>query len=271
MDVLSNYTPDKIHWNHGGEYGDLEPGKLYEFHTQRANYIVTKFGPRGILMMKYGMDVSEAKKKAMDIWRKFWERQVIIFNQDNERRQSTNREYVHPTEELTQHAEKLGLQLVGPWTIKKTDDASIRATLLQNVELEAKVKSLESMIKDLTEAIKGSGVPMKLRSAAEKVALSQEPVEETEPEPEPEQEEVEAPKASDIFTGIRGEAAPSDNKDVGKLVLEFQMLTKDKFLPWISENAKRLQSNDYPAEVLDLVKKKWAKLFGDKEDWPLAN
>lgn len=257
MDVLVNYTPDPVSWIHGGSNGTMRSGELVEFDRARANYLVTKFGPRGIQRLKFGDDPEKAKADAMRIWKQFWTRQVVVFNQDNERRQNTNREYVHPTEELEDHATRLGIKLVGPWTLRDTDDSAVRLLRDENETLKAQMRALTEQMSALVDAVKGSGTPIELRTTAEKVVLAQEArkvaerVEDVKPseDPEPSKEE------------------PVDQK---KLIIEFQMLNRDKFLQWVSENSVRLQSEKYPAEVLSLVKQKWEKLIANT-DWPFPD
>src|SRR3972149_7613003 len=136
MAAVANFTPDPIRWHHLGATAILEPGAVVEFETHRANHIVNKFGPRGIVTLAYGDDQAAKAKEAMATWRRFWVKQITVYNQDNEKRKNTNREYVDPTEILLEHSKTLGIPLVGPWMVKDTaDDVAVQALQNENAEL----------------------------------------------------------------------------------------------------------------------------------------
>ena len=269
MDVVANYTPDDIDWYHGGANGVIKSGQLKEFESPRANYILNKYGPRGLLRMKWDDKIDEAQKTAQKRWEEFWTRQIINFNQDNERRMNTQKEYVHPTNQLQEHADRMGIKLVGPWTLRNlpADDSSVRAMKSENEGLRAELNELKEMFKELVIATKGTNVPNELRTAAEKVAISQDdtPAVEAKPAEPAKKNEDKSPAEGDGVTFIPTTA------DHRKLIAEFQMLQRDKFLEWVSANALRLQHHTYPSEVLTLVKQKWERLIGEESDFPLLS
>jgi len=250
--IVANYTPDPITYIHGGIPATIEPGKMVELEEKKANFVLNKFDKRGLVAMKFGDRPEDKQKAAMEQWKRFWRRQIVNFNQDNERRKNTQREYVEPTEELLQHATTLGIELVGPWTIKQTDNVAVQAVLVENATLKAEMSSLKAQMQELIEAIKAREVPMELRSTAEKVELTKRGAE-SQPEKEVVKPQTKAPSV--------------DNKP---LIAEFQMLNKEKFGEWVMVNLDRIQANDFPLDVRQMIEHKWEKLIQGDFPVPLS-
>lgn len=248
--IIANYTPDDITYIHGGIPATIKSGKLVELDEKKANFILNKFDKRGLVAMKFGDQPEVKQQQAMEQWKRFWHRQIVNFNQDNERRKNTQREYVEPTRELVEHATALGIELVGPWTLKQTDNAAVQAVLIENATLKAEMTSLKTQMQELIDAMKAREVPMELRSTAEKVEITKRGAES--------QPEVAKPKV----------AAPSvDHKP---LIAEFQMLNKEKFGQWVMTNLDRIQANDFPLDVRQMIEQKWEKLIQGDFPVPLS-
>jgi hypothetical protein len=249
--IIVNYTPDDVFWEHVGANGIIKSGQMLEFPDNRGNFILNKFSPRGLLNMQFGDNTEDKQKAAMEIWTKFWTRQIIMYNQDNERRKNTNREYVEPTPEVRAHAERMGLQILGPWTINKADDAVLKMLREENNDLRSKVDMLSMQLGEIVKAIKGRSenddVPFELRTVAEKVAVS---------------EGVESK-----LKEVKPEPGKEDYAQERELINEFQMLNREKFGDWVMMNMDRLQSEDFPPAVLSLVKDKWERLI--KSEFPM--
>ena len=243
--IVANYTPDSITYIHGGIPATIEPGKLVEIEDKKANFILNKFDKRGLVAMKFGDNPDSKRGQAMEQWKRFWTRQIVVYNQDNERRKNTQREYVEPTEELAAHATTLGIELVGPWTIKQTDNAAVQAVLIENATLKSEMAALKNQLGELIEAVKAREVPMELRSVAEKVEITKRGA-----ESQAKEEKVAAPSV--------------DNRP---LIAEFQMLNKEKFGEWVMQNLDRIQSNDFPLDVRQMIEQKWARLI--QGDFPV--
>lgn len=231
--VICNFTPDAILWMHGGVDGVLKPGDIMECPDPRGRHILNKFDKRGILRLEFGMAPETKREEAMRVWREFWERQVIYFNQDNERRKNTNREYVEPTKELKEHAQKLGLELVGPWSIHKTDDAKVQQLKDENEDLKTNLAILTKQVEALTNLVKERQVPEQLRTVEEKIAIG----------------------------ATKGAESEEKAEDHSKLINEFRQLPRDKFGEWVMNNMTRIESPEYPSAVRSLVKEKWERLI----------
>ena len=250
--IVANYTPDDIEYVFGGITGTVKSGQLRELSDAAAKHILNKFDRRGLLQLRFGDKPEEKQAEALALWKRFWTRQVVVFNQDNERRKNTNREYVEPTQELLEHSKRLGIEVIGPWSVKENDNEALKMLRDENFELKTQLNAVMSQVQELVGAMKARGdVPVELRTAAEKVELSNAGVKiEQEPEKAPEPD----PDVADL-----------ENARV--LINEFQMLNREKFGDWVVMNLDRLQSPEYPPAVLAVVKEKWERLL--KADFPL--
>lgn len=255
--ILANFTPEPIHWMHEGKEGWLKTGDIAEFADNRARHILNKFDRLGLLQLNFGDDPEKKRVQAMETWTNFWKRQITIFNQDNERRKNTNREYVDPSDQLKDHAQRLGLELVGPWSIKSTDNAQMIAVQAENETLKSQVAMLAKQVGALAEAMKSRDIPFELRTPEEKIELSKGGVES--------QPEVKLPetKLEDATLADSKPAFP----DYAKLVNEFSKLSKERFGEWVMTNLERIQSPEFPPAVKTMVTEKWERLI--KADFPV--
>lgn len=250
--IIANFTPDEAHWMHGGIEGHLKTGDIIEVPDPRGRHILNKFDRKGILQLQFRDDPDQKAKEAMAIWRRFWERQIIIFNQDNERRKNTQKEYAEPTKELREHAEKLGLELVGPWSIKQTDNEALRNVLNENAELKTKLEAVMKQMEAISAAMAARGVPMELRTASEKIELGKRGVESQKENPEVQFTKIEDSKV---------ETATPPTKDYAKLVAEFNKLSRDRFGEWVMTNLDRFESGEFPPAVMSMIHEKWERLI----------
>ena len=145
MSMIANFTPDSIRWEHVGYSGILEAGQTYDMPEARANHILNKYSPRGIIRLDYGNDEKTRKAESMDTWRDFWERQIENFNQTNEKMFNQNLPYIRPQKDVVAHAKILGQSLKEPWKAMPTTDPE--------------VASLKSEIDELKKMIAGLAVP----------------------------------------------------------------------------------------------------------------
>lgn len=268
--IICNFTPDTIQWMHNGIGGKLKPGDIQDFPDPRGRHILNAFTRRGILQLQYGDDPDKIREKAMKIYKEFWERQVTIFNQDNERRKNTNKEYVEPTQELKEHAEKFGLELVGPWTIKKLDNDMMRNVIIENEGLKVQIARLMEQVGKLAEAVGHKNVPDELRSLEEKVIIA-ESVAKAEPKTEEEPKSVTEKPESETEDVVE-EPDPNElPKDAMGIIKEFSKLGKDRFSTWVLENADRIQHKDFPLAVRRMIMDKWERMMAGKFDFPFPN
>jgi hypothetical protein len=150
--IIGNFTPDDIPWTHVGIHGVIKSGEVVEVEEGRGNFILTKNGRRGLVRMQYGDDEEAQKKKSMDLWKSFWEQQVTVQNQANEEQKEKGQRYAKPTQELIDHAEALGLEILRPWTVTKPsarDDKAVEELKKENQELKSTITDIQTQMSQL--------------------------------------------------------------------------------------------------------------------------
>ena len=155
MITVGNFTPDPIEWWDGGVNGVIQPGEVINMDEARANHILNKFDRIGLVRLEFGDEANIAEKKAaaMKRWREFWELQIQTFNQLNEMRKNENKPYLFPTEEMSVHAEKLGVQLLQPWKVTPVvNTQEMEEMKLQLSTLTAQVTQLTMLLTQSTLA-----------------------------------------------------------------------------------------------------------------------
>lgn len=152
--IIANFTPDTIEWMHGGINGVLKTNDVKEFDESRGNHILNEYTPRGLLRMEYNDDPEIKKKEAMAIYTRFWEKQVVVFNQHNERLKNENKAFVMATPQLETKAKEMGIELVGPWKLKiPAQNKEIERLQRENRELGSKFDKLQDQMADLIQTI----------------------------------------------------------------------------------------------------------------------
>ena len=253
---IANLTPDPIEWMHIGVTGTLKPGDIKEFDDRRGSHILTKFARRGLVKLAYNDDLTEKRKQALESWEKFWRYQVTVFNQDNERRQSTNREYVYPTRELEEHAKELGMKLVGPWTQERNEGTDMKAVM----DMLAKVNEQNAIIAQLTQQVaelhakQGGTAAAAIQKADEQKAE--------------EELKISKQEAKKTLKKFKEEEVKND---VEPYLNEFMGLNKEDLTKWVLDNADFLQSNSYPRAAYEMLKTRWENINNKKDPFPLLD
>jgi len=178
--IVGNFSPDPIEWMHIGIVGTIEPGETVDMDEGRARHILNKFARRGLVQMVFGDEVEVKKKDSMALWMNFWEQQITSFNQHNEDQKEKGNRYARPPKELIEKAKTLGLELLQPWRIEKTDDKIVKALQAENVELKATVETQSGQIAQILDMLKAGKVD---EPAPERVT---EPDKEPDKAPDPE-------------------------------------------------------------------------------------
>jgi len=176
--IIGNFTPDKIEWMHVGANGTIpaynpdNPKKPYicNFDDSRANFILNKFGIRGLVVMNYGDDEEAKKKEALKLWQRFWERQIENHNQHNEQQKEAGNRYSAPTDELDAHAKMLGLDLLRPWRVEAKSTKEMDELKGENMALRKTLESMQSQMTQLMQMMAGGQSktgPVKIAPPAE--------------------------------------------------------------------------------------------------------
>jgi hypothetical protein len=130
--------------------------------------------------------------------------------------------------------------------MKVTDNEAMRSVLNENADLKSKMAALTAQVTALAEAIRSREIPPALQTVAEKIGLSK------------------SGSAEFPDTTVATTSGPDP-----KLIVEFQMLNKEKFGEWVMTNLDRIQSSEYPAGIKTMIKEKWERLIKGEFPVPL--
>jgi len=223
-----------------------------------------------LVKLLFGDDPKEMQIKSMAVYTRFWERQIMVFNQDNEKRRNTNREYVEPTKQLMQKAQELGIKLIGPWAVEKVDNQMTTALMREKAELRTTLGTLMQEIQSIKHTVAGGGKDMpdvmkdtfaKLQGDQTQLADNQE---------EKPEEQVAGIKDAVSAEEDEDNSDPPIKGDEYKTVrYKVAKMGKKTFSNWVMENMESFQENRYPAEFIKECRDKWARLYED--DWPFPD
>jgi len=262
---LGNYTPDTIEYMYGGRPGKIAPGKVIEVDESTGNHVLNKFSARGLVKLLFGDDPQEMKAEAMAIYTRFWERQIMTYNQDNEKRRNTNREYVEPTRQLVQKAQELGIKIVGPWSIERVDDKVTAALMQENAQLRTALGSLMQEVQSIKHAVAGGkDMPDVMQDALGKLQAGHQVAADN-----PDKKVVEEPVAGipDAEEPTEEQSDPPAKGEDYKVVrFKVAKMGKKTFSNWVMENIESFNEGQYPAEFVKECRDKWTRLYD--EDWP---
>lgn len=196
--------------------------------------IMHNYRARGLVDLYYGDEGDIELKKTKEgrkICDEFWTKQCISYNQDNERRQQTQRPFVKPQAEVQLHAQRLGIKLLEPYKLEDTSSKQISLLMDQNKKLEKELNKkddamvgLQAQVSELTDNFK------KLMALA-----GGEPA--------------------------KTEKVPADNGDAkfDELKTTLTKMPKKRFANWIVKNWTEIQS--YPDDVRNDIAAKHESLF----------
>jgi len=251
--IIANFTPDTISYVHGGIPGELKSGEMTDMPEKKANFILNKYDQRGLCTLQFGDDPEACKKKAMEVYREFWTRQIINHNQANEARQARNLEYSKPEKDVLKHANELGLKVLGPWQVNINESVELTNIKNENAELRVQVNQMSSQLAQLIKALEDKNVPEILKTPAQKFPAKMtvesapiEPVKEAEPS--------------------KMEKAIKEKPD-SKIQDEIKNLSKKKLVAWVMDNAGVIM-NDFDFATQAFIKDTWNSKC-ESVDWPL--
>jgi hypothetical protein len=195
--------------------------------------IIHNYAARGLVALFYGDEGENELKKIQEgreACDKFWTKQCVTYNQDNERRQQSNRPFTQPADEVLMHAKRLGIKILEPYRLEDASSKQIALLMEQNKTLEKEVakkdsamEGLQAQVTELTKNFK------KMMSLA-------------------------AGKADPDAAGDNGD------KDFEQIKATVVKMPKKRFANWIVKNWTEIQS--YPNDVIDGIADKHQNLFG---------
>jgi hypothetical protein len=151
--IIKNPTHEAFELWYSGEMMRLDPGQIYKVDDARGNHALSEFGKRGLIKLEYGDDRSGQEETKSEQGRQankaFRRKQVIDFNQEQDRKQSRKLPLAPCPEHIKRYANELGIKVFEPYG--SSDEHSVeRAELIGKLEFaESQVKAKDAAISDL--------------------------------------------------------------------------------------------------------------------------
>lgn len=157
MLFLWNPTGEDFDYTYGGLSYRLEAGKKKRVSEAEGNHVLNALGSRGVTRLVFddeGKSINEDKIKAdaLDRNREFKERQIIHYNERNERRKASGQPYDAPTKEVKKFAIELGIELLKPYEMAKGEVAQVAKVTAENEALKKQLEGMASAQKEMLEA-----------------------------------------------------------------------------------------------------------------------
>lgn len=144
--VLFNPTNETLRAQYVGEDVVIAPypqhGHKVKVDDARGRHILNALGPRGLMSLEFG---DEEEKKAvigLERNREFKKKQIIRYNQENERRKQAGMAYIEPTAQVAEYARELGIALLEPYALKDVEKAEVSRLKDENRSLQTELTKL---------------------------------------------------------------------------------------------------------------------------------
>jgi hypothetical protein len=143
--VLWNPTNEDFDMQYAGVSLTLKSGEERAMEINCAKHLLNGFGQRGLTSLVYGCD-EKTKKSIGDAAIKrnydFKVKQVVDYNQNNERRQMQKMSYVEPTTHVVQYARELKIKLLEPYAQRDAERGDISNLQQENSQLKGQISDL---------------------------------------------------------------------------------------------------------------------------------
>lgn len=157
MLFLWNPTGEDFDYTYGGLSYRLEAGKKKRVSEAEGNHVLNALGSRGVTRLVFddeGRSINEEQiaEDARERNRDFKERQIIHYNERNERRKASGQPYDPPTKEVKRYAVELGIELLKPYEMAKTEVAQVAKVTKENEELKKQLEDMIAAQKEMLES-----------------------------------------------------------------------------------------------------------------------
>ena len=248
MQVLFNPTNETLKAQHQGVDVILAPypenGHVVKVDDARARHILNILSPRGLTTLEYGDDRDDGAKKKTKAEsgrqrnKDFKRKQVISFNELNAANKDRKIPYLHPTKQLKEYANELGLELIQPYSAPDEGTAKISG-------LMEEVQKKDTLIKEQGEEVS------ELRNQVSTLSDQVSQLLKTFQPPEQKDAWVEPIE--------NGEDLKEPDKDEAEMT-RFRTLNKASFNSWLKKNWDEIPN--YPDDIRDEIDVRHVKLLG---------
>jgi hypothetical protein len=141
-----------MYYQYGGLSYTLEAGKRKRVEEALGNHVLNSLGARGMTTLLYdeeGKSIGEEQigKDAIQRQKDFKIRQIVIYNERNERRKAAGQPYDTPTPTVKKYAAEMGIALLQPYAIAEAEKGQIGKLTFENDLLK---NQMAEMMKKLT-------------------------------------------------------------------------------------------------------------------------
>lgn len=160
MIFLWNPTGDKLDYTYGGLSYTMLPKTRKKVKEPEGNHALNAIGSRGLTKLVFndeGKSINEEQIEADAIERnrEFKVRQIVHYNERNERRKASGQPYDPPTAEVKKYAAELGIALLQGYDMATAEKAMIADLNKKVEEKDKQIKEQGEAILKLTEMVQG--------------------------------------------------------------------------------------------------------------------
>jgi uncharacterized protein with von Willebrand factor type A (vWA) domain len=159
MIFLWNPTNEDFGLTYGGLSYTLLAGKRLKVEEAMGNHALNALGSRGLTKLIFdedGHSVAEEQigQDAIDRNKEFKIKQIVTYNERNERRKASGQPYDTPTPIVKKYAVELGIELLQPYNLALAERGQIGALSKENEDLKEQLKKQGDDIQNLLESMK---------------------------------------------------------------------------------------------------------------------
>jgi hypothetical protein len=158
MIFLWNPTNEDLHLTYGGLNYTVPAGKRLKVEEPMGNHALNAMGSRGLTKLVFdddGKSINEEKieKDAVERNREFKIKQVVNYNERNERRKAAGQAYDTPTQTVRRYAAEIGIDLLLPYTMAEGERGQIGTLTRQNEEQKQQIEQQNREMKEMREML----------------------------------------------------------------------------------------------------------------------
>ena len=159
MIFLWNPTSEDFGLTYGGLSYTLAAGKRLKVEEAMGNHALNALGSRGLTKLIFdedGHSVAEEQigADALERNKEFKIKQVVTYNERNERRKASGQPYDTPTPIVKKYAVELGIELLQPYNMATGEVGKIGELSRENAELKEQARKQGEDIRNLLETMK---------------------------------------------------------------------------------------------------------------------
>lgn len=144
--TLFNTTDDEIRGMHLGMDYIIKPGQMLDVPDNTANHLLNVYAQVGLKSVGRTDDIEKVRESGKKAYEEFKIKQIEKYNQTNLERRNAGLEHQHPTPKVEQFADELGIELIRPYRVEKTEHKEIQKLKSEKIDLEERMLKLERML-----------------------------------------------------------------------------------------------------------------------------